>query len=105
MDFSVTEQFAKNANAAQLHSEAKGTKQNWPASFTRVDGEWVYRVDRDDIDAAFVQAALDNHVPDEDYGKDAEELSLEDYRAKAEAGTLTEADLGPALALFLKLRA
>lgn len=105
MDFPVTEAFVESANATQLHSEAKGAKQNWPASFTQVDGQWVYRVDRDDIDAAFVQAAIDNHVPDENYGKDAEELKLEDYKAKAEAGTLTSQDIGPALALFLKLRA
>lgn len=52
-----------------------------------------------------IQSVIDAHRPDTDYGKDAEELKLEDYKAKAEAGTLTSSDIAPALALFLKLRA
>lgn len=52
-----------------------------------------------------IQSVIDAHAPDPDYGKDAEELKLEDYKAKAEAGTLTSSDIAPALALFLKLRA
>jgi hypothetical protein len=64
MDFPVTAELATTANYEQLHNEARGAKQSWPASFVEVaPDEWVYRVDRDDIDRAAVQSALAAHVP------------------------------------------
>jgi hypothetical protein len=64
-DFPVTEDFARSANAAQLHDEARGTVPagEWPACFAKTEAGWVYRVDRDTVDGAAVQAALDAHVP------------------------------------------
>lgn len=83
MDFAVTETFVRSANAAQLHEEARGTKKSWPASFTVVDGQWVYRVDRDDIDPAAVQAALDAHTPDPDFGKTNDDKVVDAFLAKS----------------------
>lgn len=82
MDFPVTDAFVRSANHAQLHHEAKGAKQNWPASFVRENPDdpdgWVYRVDRDDIDPAAVEAALAAHVPNPDWGKPQDEMTARD---------------------------
>jgi hypothetical protein len=60
----VTAAFVESANAAQLHDEARGAEVEWPASFVeREDGSWVYRVDRDDVDADAIRAAVDGHAP------------------------------------------
>lgn len=78
MDFPVTETFKDTANVAQLHDEARRSKQVWPASLVQTENGWVYRVDRDDIDTTVVQAALDAHTPDPDYGKDHDEITARD---------------------------
>jgi hypothetical protein len=36
---------------------------DWPTSLVQIDDGWAYRVDRDGVDRAKVQAALDAHVP------------------------------------------
>lgn len=60
----VTADFVRSANAGQLHDEARGARKSWPASFVeKPDGSWVYRVDRDDVEEASVQGAVDAHVP------------------------------------------
>lgn len=100
MDFSVTAAFVETANAAQIHEEARGTMKNWPASFVEVEpDEWVYRVDREDIDAAFVQKALDKHVPDPDYGKSPEQKEFDAIQKKKKP---TSAELMRAIELLLK---
>lgn len=85
-----------------------------PLHILQDDEQTIISFDGNQISEADLQAAIDAHVADENWEppksveeqeREQEELSLEDYKAKAEAGTLTEADLGPALALFLKLRA
>lgn len=109
MDFPVTTQFAQTANPVQLHAEARGAKQNWPASFVQADGGWRYRVDRDDIDRAAVQAALDAHTPDPEYGQPDEDRQLRALRTKAQQvaagdGTFTAVQIQKILA-HLILRA
>lgn len=102
MDFPVTEAFIATANAGQLHDEARGTAKNWPASFTLVDGQWVYRVDLDDLapaDAAKVADAIAAHTPDPSYGVPAETLAL---RAMAAKSTFTTAELVAAVKAILQ---
>lgn len=85
-----------------------------PLHILQDDEQTVITFDGRQISEADMQAAIDAHVADENWEppksaeetkREQEELSLEDYKAKAEAGTLTSQDIAPALALFLKLRA
>jgi hypothetical protein len=62
-DFPVTVDFVQSANARQLHDEARGATESWPASFVQTDSGWVYRVERGDVNQASVRAALDAHLP------------------------------------------
>lgn len=98
-DFPVTEEFVRAANAAQLHDEARGSTVKWPASFTYVNGSWVYRVGREGVDAAKVTAAIEAHIPNPDYGLPGEMLTLRQLAAKS---SLTAADVTTAVKLFLK---
>lgn len=64
IELPVTAEFFASCRPGQLHDEASGQKRDWPASFLEQDdGTWVYRVDRDDVDPAEVQAAIDAHEP------------------------------------------
>lgn len=98
-DFPVDESFVSSANAAQLHDEARGSLVKWPASFTYVNGAWVYRVERDDVDAAKVAAAISNHTPDPNYGLPAEVLTLRQLAAKS---SLTAADVAAGIKALIK---
>lgn len=98
-DFPVSEEFVRSANAAQLHDEARGTLRNWPASFTHDGGRWVYRVEREDIDAAKVAAAIKAHTPDPNYGVPAEVLTLRSLRDKA---SLTTTEMAAAVRALVR---
>lgn len=84
MDIPVSQQFVESCNAAQLHSEAQGAENEWPASFVQVaEEEWVYRVDAPGgRTEAEIQAAVVAHVPDPDFGKPAEETTLKTEMAQ-----------------------
>ena len=99
-DFLVDEVFVATANAVQLHDEARGdvSAEEWSASFTFVDGRWVYRVDRDDVDRGAVEAAIAAHVPDPDHGVP---VAAKRLRVLAKKATLTAAEQAEALKLLL----
>lgn len=99
-DFPVTEDFVRTANAVQLHDEARGNATEWPASFTYVDGGWVYRVERADVNADAVRAALRNHIPNPNHGMNPDVVALRDYRRKP---TVTAAETAAALKRLLDL--
>lgn len=109
-DFPITEQFARTANTAQLHKEARGTNSEWPASFVELKDEdtdttsWVYRIDLDEseVDKAKVEAALTNHVPDPNYGKSPDKQRLLALKQKGWAN-LTAAERTEAQGLIFKL--
>jgi hypothetical protein len=101
VEFPVTEAFKNAANAAQLHAAARGSLpvDEWPAFFAFIGGRWVYRIDRDSVDVAAVQAAIDAHVPNPNWGVPADDLTLRGYRDKA---NLTNAEVASAIKLLLK---
>lgn len=99
----------KNINVTQFGYEVAK-----PMHVLQDDDETVIEFDGSAISEADMRAAIDAHVADENWEppktpeqeeREQEELTLEDYKARADAGTLTSEDIAPALALFLKLRA
>lgn len=100
MDFPVSETFIRSANAAQLHAEARGSvpANEWAASFTFINGSWVYRVMRADVDSAAVAAAIAAHIPNPDYGRRPEALRLRALGAKQ---ALTAAEVSEAVKLLI----
>jgi hypothetical protein len=95
-DFPVTDTFARTANAVQLQDEARGAVplDEWPASFTRTEDGWAYRVDRKGVDTDAVRAALDAHTPKPVTDPDAEFLAA--LEAATTVTQLREALLGKA---------